>query len=233
MPKVNPGKGPYPGGSARVQVRDIDATPIPGFDGDPMFELRVTIAHEMQHCVYAEAVAAHGEGTVAAEEQIVEAAAQAIVRSEGTTDARVMARVAREFPARLRARIAASAGQRARGGNIMSMDDIPQPPSEIFKALSDPVRWSIIVQMASVDELACSTLEDTLPVAKPTISRHLKLLCDAGLIVRFKEGAWVFYRAADEGMSARFNAVLAELDGGSSSVHAADLTRLQKIRGEQ
>ena len=50
------------------------------------------------------------------------------------------------------------------------MDATSQPPTEIFKALSDPVRWSIVMQMAAVDELACVTLEDTLTVSKPTIS---------------------------------------------------------------
>lgn len=79
-------------------------------------------------------------------------------------------------------------------GNIMTMDDMPpQPPTEIFKALSDPVRWNIIVQMASVDELACITLEDTLPVSKPTISYHTKILYHAGLISVRKEGRNYFY----------------------------------------
>ena len=76
----------------------------------------------------------------------------------------------------------------------MTMDDTPQqPPTEIFKALSDPVRWSIIVQMASVDELACITLEDTLPVSKPTISYHTKILHHAGLISVRKSGRNYYY----------------------------------------
>ena len=76
----------------------------------------------------------------------------------------------------------------------MTMDDMPpQPPTEIFKALSDPVRWSIIVQMASVDELACITLEDTLPVSKPTISYHTKILHHAGLISVRKSGRNYYY----------------------------------------
>ena len=76
----------------------------------------------------------------------------------------------------------------------MTMDAMsPQPPTEIFKALSDPVRWSIIVQMASVDELACITLEDTLPVSKPTISYHTKILQHAGLINVRKSGRNYYY----------------------------------------
>ena len=67
------------------------------------------------------------------------------------------------------------------------------PPIEILKALSDPIRWDIIAQMASVDELACVTLEDTLPVSKPTISYHTKILYQAGLINVRKSGRNYFY----------------------------------------
>jgi DNA-binding transcriptional ArsR family regulator len=67
------------------------------------------------------------------------------------------------------------------------------PPTEVFKALGDPIRWSIITQMALVDELACLTLEDTLPVSKPTISYHTKILHQAGLISVRKEGRNYFY----------------------------------------
>jgi DNA-binding transcriptional ArsR family regulator len=73
------------------------------------------------------------------------------------------------------------------------MDATSQPPTEIFKALSDPVRWSIITQMAAVDELACLTLEDTLTVSKPTISYHTKILYHAGLISVRKSGRNYYY----------------------------------------
>src|ERR1700685_1493487 len=74
------------------------------------------------------------------------------------------------------------------------MDEMPsQPPPQLFNALSDPVRGSIIVQMASVDELACITLEDTLPVSKPTISYHTKILHHAGLISVRKSGRNYYY----------------------------------------
>lgn len=102
--------------TARVSVRDIDATPIPGFDGDPMLEIRVTVAHELFHCVVADALE-DGVLTIPAEERIVETAAQAMVRSEGL-DVRVMARAVRALPSALRARVVASAGQRARGGQM-------------------------------------------------------------------------------------------------------------------
>jgi DNA-binding transcriptional ArsR family regulator len=66
-------------------------------------------------------------------------------------------------------------------------------PTEVFKALGDPIRWSIVTQMAAVDELPCLALEDTLPVSKPTISYHTKILHHAGLISVRKEGRNYFY----------------------------------------
>jgi DNA-binding transcriptional ArsR family regulator len=68
-----------------------------------------------------------------------------------------------------------------------------QPPTEILKALSDPVRWTIIAHAAQVDELAAITLESTLPVAKPTISYHIKILQNAGLISTRKAGRNYYY----------------------------------------
>ena len=58
----------------------------------------------------------------------------------------------------------------------------PVAATEVFKALGDPIRWNIVQQMAQQEELACSVLEDTLPVSKPTISYHTKILTQAGLI---------------------------------------------------
>lgn len=66
-------------------------------------------------------------------------------------------------------------------------------PTEVFKALGDPIRWSIVQQIGSVDELPCATLEDTLPVSKPTISYHTKILVQAGLIEARKQGRHFFY----------------------------------------
>jgi len=70
---------------------------------------------------------------------------------------------------------------------------LDSPPTEVFSALSDPIRWSIITQMAKVDELACVTLESTLPVSKPTISYHIKILQNAGLIETRKAGRNYYY----------------------------------------
>ncbi|RBY85873.1 helix-turn-helix transcriptional regulator [Blastococcus sp. TF02A-26] len=69
----------------------------------------------------------------------------------------------------------------------------PVAATEVFKALGDPIRWNIVQQMAQQEELACSILEDTLPVSKPTISYHTKILTQAGLIEVRKRGRNYFY----------------------------------------
>lgn len=71
---------------------------------------------------------------------------------------------------------------------------VSAPIPDVLKALSDEMRWSIVSQMADVEELACTTLEHTLPVSKPTISYHVKVLYHAGLLEVRKEGRNYFYR---------------------------------------
>jgi len=71
----------------------------------------------------------------------------------------------------------------------------PAPPlTDVFRALSDPMRWTIVSEMARVDELACTALESMLPLSKPTISYHIKVLYHAGLIEVRKQGRHYFYR---------------------------------------
>jgi DNA-binding transcriptional ArsR family regulator len=85
-------------------------------------------------------------------------------------------------------------GGSAQNREPATVDATPQQSlTEIFKALSDPIRWDIIAQMAAVDELACVTLEETLPVSKPTISYHTKILYHAGLIDVRKSGRNYYY----------------------------------------
>ncbi len=64
---------------------------------------------------------------------------------------------------------------------------------EVFKALGHPMRLEIMRQMVSVPELACTTLEETLPISKPTISYHVKALSGARLVRVRKEGKYYFY----------------------------------------
>jgi DNA-binding transcriptional ArsR family regulator len=74
-----------------------------------------------------------------------------------------------------------------------------QPPVEAFKALADPVRWAILERASGVDQVACQEL-DNLPVSKPTISYHLKILSQAGLISVRKAGRNTYYSLEREAL---------------------------------
>lgn len=72
---------------------------------------------------------------------------------------------------------------------------------DVFKALGHPVRLDIMRRMVQVPELACTELEHTLPVSKPTISYHIKLLRRAQLINVKTSGKHYFYTARIDEMN--------------------------------
>ena len=71
-----------------------------------------------------------------------------------------------------------------------------------FKALADPTRLAIVNRLASRDE-ACVCEFSSLGLSQPTISHHLKVLREAGLIeVSYKRGTFFFYRLVPEAVEA-------------------------------
>jgi len=63
----------------------------------------------------------------------------------------------------------------------------------VMKALSDPSRVKVVRMLTRREMCACEIV-DLLGLAQPTVSRHLRVLQDAGLILARKEGVWVHYR---------------------------------------
>jgi ubiquinone/menaquinone biosynthesis C-methylase UbiE len=72
---------------------------------------------------------------------------------------------------------------------------------EIFKALADPTRLRI-ARLLGAMELAVGELAQVLGQSQPRVSRHIGILCDAGLAERRREGSWVFLRQAHAGEDA-------------------------------
>jgi ArsR family transcriptional regulator, arsenate/arsenite/antimonite-responsive transcriptional repressor len=66
-----------------------------------------------------------------------------------------------------------------------------------FKALSDPTRLAIVNQLASAEECCVCNLEP-LGLSQPTISHHLKILREAGLVESTRRGTWAYYRLVPE-----------------------------------
>jgi ArsR family transcriptional regulator, arsenate/arsenite/antimonite-responsive transcriptional repressor len=70
--------------------------------------------------------------------------------------------------------------------------------AKISKALSDPTRLKIYEAIASCEEMACGEVLKKCPLAPGTISHHLKILAEAGLIESRREGQFIYNRARPE-----------------------------------
>ena len=68
----------------------------------------------------------------------------------------------------------------------------------IFKAFCDENRIRIIKLLRSGEKCACKLL-DEIHVTQPTLSHHMKILCDSGIVVGRKEGKWTHYSISSEG----------------------------------
>ena len=69
----------------------------------------------------------------------------------------------------------------------------------IFKAFCDENRIKIIKLLRSDERCACELLEE-INVSQPTLSHHMKILCDAGIVIGRKEGKWMHYSISEKGV---------------------------------
>ena len=87
--------------------------------------------------------------------------------------------------------------------------DTPPLPEEAreelaarFKALADPTRVAIVNRLSTADEVCVCNLTETFDLSQPTISHHLKILRDAGLVESSRRGTWAYYRLVPEAITA-------------------------------
>ena len=97
----------------------------------------------------------------------------------------------------------------------------------MLRAAGDPTRLRLLLLLRQA-ELTVSELIEIVGQSQPRVSRHLKLLGEAGLVERFKEGSWVFCRAADRGTGAELGAAVAAL--ADPNLQEADRARLANVR---
>lgn len=99
-----------------------------------------------------------------------------------------------------------------------------------FKALADPARLRIIA-LVSQAECSVSELTEVLAQSQPRVSQHLKALCDSGLVERFRDGHFVFYRLPAHGDEAsRVRRLLALLPDNEPDFER-DIAMLRSLRG--
>lgn len=70
--------------------------------------------------------------------------------------------------------------------------------ARVFKAFCDENRLQILEILQSGEKCACVLLED-LQISQPTLSHHMKILCDSGIVTGRKSGKWVYYSISPEG----------------------------------
>jgi ArsR family transcriptional regulator len=71
-----------------------------------------------------------------------------------------------------------------------------------FKALADPTRVAIVNSLSAADEVCVCNLTATFELSQPTISHHLKILREAGLVESTRRGTWAYYRLVPEAIDA-------------------------------
>jgi ubiquinone/menaquinone biosynthesis C-methylase UbiE/DNA-binding transcriptional ArsR family regulator len=98
-----------------------------------------------------------------------------------------------------------------------------------LKAAGEETRLRILALVAEA-ELTVSDLTDILRQSQPRISRHLKLLAEAGLVERFREGTWAFFRLAEHGNGATVARALIDHLNPADQTIARDRARLASVR---
>src|SRR6267142_5737350 len=101
-----------------------------------------------------------------------------------------------------------------------------------LRAAAESTRLRLLVLCAR-GELTVSELAQILGQSQPRVSRHLKLLCDAGLLDRFREGSWVFYRLSRANPAGALARQLVAACGETDPTIALDLQRLGAIKRQR
>lgn len=74
----------------------------------------------------------------------------------------------------------------------------------IFKAFCDENRIKIIKLLSTGEKCACRLLEE-INITQPTLSHHMKILCDSGIVIGRKDGKWMHYSLSKEGLNTAVN----------------------------
>ena len=101
-----------------------------------------------------------------------------------------------------------------------------------LRAAAEPTRLRLLVLCAR-GELTVSELAQILGQSQPRVSRHLKLLCDAGLLDRFREGSWVFYRLSSDNAASALMRDFVSACGEADETIALDLQRLAATKRQR
>ncbi|MBO0333679.1 metalloregulator ArsR/SmtB family transcription factor [Sneathiella sp. CAU 1612] len=98
-----------------------------------------------------------------------------------------------------------------------------------LRAAGEETRLRLLV-LCGHSELTVSELTQILGQSQPRVSRHLKLLCEAGLLDRYQEGSWVFYRLSAKNNASLLARTLVDLVPEADPIVSRDLDRLESVK---
>jgi ArsR family transcriptional regulator len=107
------------------------------------------------------------------------------------------------------------------------------PLADLFQAVSDPTRLRILALLARM-ELSVGELAQLLQQSQPRVSRHVRILADAGIVERRKEGSWVFLAIADAERTGPLLTLMRQwTDESSGRLFDQDSQRLDAVRADR
>jgi ubiquinone/menaquinone biosynthesis C-methylase UbiE/DNA-binding transcriptional ArsR family regulator len=101
-----------------------------------------------------------------------------------------------------------------------------------LKAAAESTRIRILFVL-SHGELNVSELTYVLGQSQPRVSRHLKLMTEAGLLTRHKEGNWVLFRLRDEGLAGALGRALVDMLSTSNALLSGDVARIEEVKRQR
>lgn len=111
------------------------------------------------------------------------------------------------------------------------MDTLPL--ADLFQSVSDPTRLRILALLARM-ELSVGEVAQLLDQSQPRVSRHVRILADAGIVDRRKEGSWVFLAISDaERTGPLLKLIESWMDAETRAVFEEDSARLDAVRSDR
>ncbi|MEW5992625.1 MAG: metalloregulator ArsR/SmtB family transcription factor [Chloroflexota bacterium] len=103
------------------------------------------------------------------------------------------------------------------------------PDVRLLAALADPIRLSIVRQLAGRGPICACDFTESCDVTQPTVSHHLRVLREAGVVTSERRGSWIWYRLSPDAIG-RLSGIARDLVPGDF-VPAADLLRTRRRAG--
>ncbi len=103
---------------------------------------------------------------------------------------------------------------------------------DIMRALADPTRLRIVLLIRQL-ELSVGEVVQILGQSQPRVSRHIRILDEAGIAERSKEGSWVFLRPGPILTSGKLDRLFTGADGSDARIVQRDLAKLEQVRSSR